>query len=89
MLLRIANIIGMEFELQQVICNTLVSYVLIDPLHIVSICLMLSALESQQAGWMHAVECKGNVATPNAGQENEDSQDGVQMCNSKHMVEMG
>src|SRR6267154_2089211 len=40
-LLRIANIVRMEFELQQVICNTLDSYVLIDPLSIVCIFLVL------------------------------------------------
>jgi hypothetical protein len=31
----------MEFELQQIICDTFVSYVLIDPLSIVGVCLIL------------------------------------------------
>jgi hypothetical protein len=40
-LLKIANIVGMEFELQQVIRDTFDSYVLINPLSIVSIFLVL------------------------------------------------
>jgi hypothetical protein len=40
-LLRIANIVRVEFELQQVICDTLESYVLINPLSIVCVCLVL------------------------------------------------
>ena len=37
----IANIVRMEFELQQVICDTLDSYVLINPLSVVCIFLVL------------------------------------------------
>src|SRR6266478_5285621 len=40
-LLRIANVVRMEFELQQVICDTFNSYVLINPFSIVCIFLVL------------------------------------------------
>jgi hypothetical protein len=40
-LLRIANIVGMEFELEQVICDTFHSYVLIDPLPVIYVRLVL------------------------------------------------
>jgi hypothetical protein len=42
-LVGVANIVGMEFELQQVICDTFNSYVLIDPLILV-ICASIPAV---------------------------------------------
>jgi hypothetical protein len=40
-LLNIPNIVGMEFELQQIICGTFDSYVLINPLSVICIFLVL------------------------------------------------
>ena len=48
--LRIANIVRMEFELQQVICDTLDSYVLINPPSIVCIFLVLVICASIPCG---------------------------------------
>ena len=42
-LLRIANIVGMEFELQQVICGIFDSYLLVDPSPVVRIRLVICA----------------------------------------------
>ncbi|SRR5258707_1680810 len=50
-LLGIVNIVRMEFELQQVVCNTFDSYVLINPFCIVCIFLVLVICASIPECW--------------------------------------
>ena len=51
MLLRIANIVGMEFELEQVICDTFNSYVLINPFSVICVRLVLIVGALVSACW--------------------------------------